>query len=58
MPWLKSSHSGGNDNCVEVAVDGHVVALRDSKDTARPYAKVSRAAWRHFLFSVAGGAVR
>ncbi|NGO73878.1 DUF397 domain-containing protein [Streptomyces sp. SB3404] len=58
MAWRKSSYSGGDDNCLEVTVAGDVVALRDSKDTARPYAKVSRAAWRHFLFSVAGGAVR
>jgi hypothetical protein len=31
--WYKSSRSGGNDNCVEIAValDGSGVGVRDSK---------------------------
>ncbi|MFE7115280.1 DUF397 domain-containing protein [Streptomyces sp. NPDC057654] len=29
--WEKSPFSGGNDNCVEFGVIGHLVAIRDSK---------------------------
>jgi hypothetical protein len=32
--WRKSSYSGGNGSCVEVADLGEQVAVRDSKDKA------------------------
>ncbi|MFE7786600.1 DUF397 domain-containing protein [Streptomyces nigrescens] len=35
--WRKSSYSSGGGNCVEVmAFDAGTVAVRDSKDPARP----------------------
>lgn len=37
MPtWRKSSHSGGNGECVEIANDGHHAAARDSKNPQGP----------------------
>ncbi|WP_455362341.1 DUF397 domain-containing protein [Streptomyces sp. SYSU K21746] len=34
--WRKSSYSSGNGACVEIAVVGGVIAMRDSKDVSRP----------------------
>lgn len=34
--WRKSSRSGGNGQCVEIANDGHHAAARDSKNPAGP----------------------
>ncbi|MEM8923956.1 MAG: DUF397 domain-containing protein [Actinomycetota bacterium] len=31
LTWVKSSFSGANGNCVEIAVDGHEILLRNSK---------------------------
>lgn len=40
--WFKSSRSGGNDDCVEVAhLDGGMVGVRDSKTRlARPWSSL------------------
>lgn len=54
--WFKSSRSGGDKNCVEVAflADG-AVGIRDSKNPAGPALVVGPAAWDSFLASVARG---
>ncbi len=51
--WRKSSWSGGNGNCVEVAANlPGVVAVRDSKDPDGPVLAFSPAVWRAFAAGV------
>lgn len=50
--WFKSSRSGNNGSCVEVAFVGDAVATRDSKDPSGPALVVSPGAWRAFLATV------
>jgi hypothetical protein len=48
--WHKSTYSGQNGNCVEVArVLPGLVAIRDSKDPDHPALLVSRDAWRTLI---------
>lgn len=49
--WRKSSYSGGNGACVEVASSPEVVAVRDSKDPASPMLVFTRRAWAAFTES-------
>jgi hypothetical protein len=55
LEWRKSSYSGSNANCIEVAfVDGNI-ALRDSKD---PYGLVlafTPAEWQAFISGACDG---
>lgn len=45
--WIKSSHSAPNDdNCVETAVLGAVVGVRDSKEIPRGHISVPKESWR------------
>jgi hypothetical protein len=47
--WRKSSYSGANNNCVEVAGNlRHLVAVRDSKRPDGPVLVVSRKEWDAF----------
>ncbi|MEU8782210.1 DUF397 domain-containing protein [Streptomyces sp. Je 1-4] len=55
--WTKSSYSGGNGACVEIAVPtAAAIAVRDSKDPDGPRLTFDNSSWRHFVSDVAGGA--
>jgi hypothetical protein len=47
--WRKSSHSGGGNQCVEVAILGATIAVRDSKNPAVGYLAFGAGEWRVFL---------
>jgi len=54
-PWVKSSFSFANGNCVEVAeLPGGWIGIRDSRDPGGPVLRFTRAGWAAFL----GGARR
>lgn len=46
--WIRSSHSGSEGNCVEVADAGDQVLIRDSKNAPGPVLAIPAAAWRRF----------
>jgi hypothetical protein len=50
--WRKSSRSGGNNNCVEVAFLHHAVGVRDSKDPTGPAFVLGREAWTAFVSGI------
>ncbi|WP_405141761.1 DUF397 domain-containing protein [Sphaerisporangium sp. NBC_01403] len=57
VTWRKSSYSGGNGNCVEIAqLHNGMVAVRDSKEPDGPALKVNRAAWAACLGTIKRGA--
>lgn len=47
--WKRSSYSGGNGNCVEVALGGEGVSVRDSKEPFGPVLTVSWRQWAMFV---------
>lgn len=54
--WRKSSYSGGNGNCVEVARNlPAVVAVRDSKNPLGPRLVLACEEWREFTARVRAG---
>ena len=53
--WLKSSFSDHNGSCVEVALMGTAVGIRDSKDTGAPHLTVGAVGWAAFLTGLRTG---
>ncbi|MET8623610.1 DUF397 domain-containing protein [Kitasatospora sp. NPDC004669] len=54
--WRKSSHSGGQGACVEIAgPTAETVAVRDSKDPLGPQLLFSTEAWNAFAAATAAG---
>ncbi|MBF6471428.1 DUF397 domain-containing protein [Nocardia gipuzkoensis] len=54
--WFKSSHSGGGEECVEVAwLDGDMVGVRDSKNPTGPALVFTPREWDAFTTGVTGG---
>jgi hypothetical protein len=48
--WRKSSYSGHpNTSCVEVALAGNAVGVRDSKNTDGPQLAFPATAWHTFV---------
>ncbi|GAA3016445.1 DUF397 domain-containing protein [Streptosporangium longisporum] len=56
LVWRKSSLSGGQQNCVEVAQIGDSVAVRDSKDPDGPRLTFTRSVWLDFVAGLKGHA--
>lgn len=57
--WRKSSYSGGNNHCVEVALRwGPDVAVRDSKAVAEGRLVFGVVAWREFVLWVGHARLR
>ncbi len=52
LNWRKSSYSGGEGNCVEVADHGNRILVRDTKNRAGAMLRFSPAAWRRFAEKV------
>ena len=46
--WVKSSYSGSEGNCVEIAASREQVLIRDSSDAHGPVMAIPAAAWRQF----------
>jgi hypothetical protein len=51
LQWRKSRRSAGNGECVEVARDEGIVAVRDSKNPDSVMLHYSPGAWQSFLTS-------
>ncbi|WP_245975564.1 DUF397 domain-containing protein [Amycolatopsis palatopharyngis] len=56
--WRRSSHSGGGNDCVEVAFHSGGVALRDSKHPFSGMLVTSRPGWSAMLAAVRAGGQR
>ncbi|MBW8087745.1 DUF397 domain-containing protein [Streptomyces hygroscopicus subsp. hygroscopicus] len=55
-PYRKSSYSGGENNCVEVAdMAGNGRSVRDSKDRSGPYLAFTGDAWHAFILDIKAG---
>lgn len=56
--WQKSSHSGANGNCVEIAaLDDETTGVRDSRQPDGPILRYPNATVRSFLDAVRAGAI-
>ena len=50
--WRKSSYSGENGTCVEVAIAGPAIGVRDSKNTEAAQLTLGTAGWSAFVGAV------
>jgi hypothetical protein len=55
IQWRKSTYSGNTGNCVEVAIAGRVVAVRDSKDPSGSRLVFAPHEWQAFALQVKAG---
>ncbi|MEU4214059.1 DUF397 domain-containing protein [Actinoplanes sp. NPDC026623] len=53
--WRTSSRSGGNGDCVEVAITDEGVAVRDTKDRDKPPHIYTHSEWVAFVGGVKDG---
>jgi hypothetical protein len=53
--WRKSTYSGGNGSCVEIAGLGTAAAVRDSKDRNGPKLIFAADEWRRFVDGIKAG---
>jgi len=53
--WRKSTYSGGNGSCVEIADLGTAAAVRDSKDRNGPRLIFAADEWSSFLDGIKAG---
>jgi Domain of unknown function (DUF397) len=53
--WRKSTHSGGGNECVEIAGLGPTIAIRDSKNPHGPTLTLTLADWRALAADVKHG---
>jgi hypothetical protein len=54
VAWRKSSHSGGGNDCVEIATTGGGAAVRDSKNPEGPRLRFDAGRWTAFLGQARG----
>lgn len=58
LPWIKSSYSGTNGNCIEAAaLPTGARAIRDSKQADGPMLIVSANQWSAFTAGIASGSI-
>lgn len=50
--WRKSSHSGGDNNCVEVAGTGTAITVRDSKNPRGGMLSFTPVGWKAFTRNI------
>ncbi len=53
--WIKSSASGANGACVEMAKAQEMTLVRDSKDPSGPVLAFSMAEWTAFMIDFRAG---
>ena len=55
LPWKVSTRTGGNGNCVEVAITEETIYVRDTKDRSLAPHRYTRAEWDAFISGVKDG---